>query len=296
MSPKVILLVAAMSWAAGTAHAQELDGTLKKIKESNAVSMSTRDSSIPFSYLDDNQVAVGYSVDICLRIIDHVKTAIRAPNLEVKRVPVTSQTRIPLVANGTVDLECGSTTNSLERQKQVAFSNTFYIAAAKIMVPRSGPIRDVNELRGKAVASTAGGSTLKHLQRYSDDNKLDLKLPLAKDHAEAWLLMESGRADAVSNDDVLLFGLRANSKAPQDYFVLPVTLSSEPYGVMMRKDDPQFKRVVDEALVSLFRNGEAERLYRKWFLSPIPPRGVNLNLPMSEELRDAFRRPNDKGV
>lgn len=290
------LSLALLVWASLPVQAQDLDGTLKKAKATNVITMSTRDSSIPFSYLDDNQVSVGYSVDLCLRIIEAIKVAIGAPRLEVRRVPVTSQTRIPLVTNGTVDLECGSTTNTLDRQKQVAFSNTFYVAAAKIMAPRSSALRSAADLRLKSVASTAGGSTVKHLQRFSDEMNLGLQLPLAKDHAEAWLLMETGRADAVANDDVLLYGLRANSKAPQDYEVLPITLSSEPYGVMMRKDDPQLKRVVDQALAKMFDSGEAERLYNKWFMSPIPPRGVNLNLPMSNELRQVFKAPNDRGV
>jgi glutamate/aspartate transport system substrate-binding protein len=287
------VLIVSASFCAG---AQELQGVLKKIKETNVISMSTRESSIPFSYLDGKQEAVGYSVDLCMRVIDDIKRAIKAPNLEVRRVPVTSQSRIPLVANGTVDLECGSTTNSVERQKQVAFSKTFYVAAARIMVPRNGPIKAVSDLKGKSVATTTGGNTILHLQRLSDGGNLQLKLPQAKDHAEGWLLMETGRADAVANDDVLLYSLRANSKAPQDYVVLPVTLSTEPYGVMMQRDDPQLKKVVDDSLVAMFRSGEAEKIYNKWFMDPIPPRGVNLNLPLSDELRDAFRNPTDKGA
>jgi glutamate/aspartate transport system substrate-binding protein len=278
------------------AHAQELTGTLKKIKDGNAVVLGVRESSIPFSYLDDKQQSVGYAIDLCTRVVDAIRKHLNAPGLELRQSPVTSQTRIPLMVNGTIDLECGSTTNSVERQRQVAFSNTFYVAAARIMVPRNGAVRTPADLRGRTVVSTSGGNTVRHLQRYSDDNKLDLKLPQAKDHAEAWLLMETGRADAVANDDVLLYGLRANSKSPQDFVVLPMTLSTEPYGIMMRRDDSAFKNLVDDTLSAMFRSGEAERLYAKWFLNPVPPRGVNLNLPVSDELREAFRQPNDRGA
>lgn len=296
MKIKTLFLASGLVAVGAGVAAQELKGTLKKLKDTNVLVMGVRETSIPFSYLDDKQQFVGYSIDLCNRVVDSIRSTLKSPNLEIRRTPVTSQTRIPLMANGTIDLECGSTTNSVERQKQVGFSMTFYIAAAKILVPKNGPIKAPADLKGRTVVSTTGGSTVRHLQRFSDENRLDMKLPLGKDHGESWLLMETGRADAVSNDDVLLYSLRANSKAPQDYVVMPITLSTEPYGIMMRREDATFKKVVDDALVAMFKSGEAERIYNKWFMSPTPPRNVNLNLPLSDELKEAFRNPTDRGV
>lgn len=296
MKMKTLFLAGGLVAVGAGVAAQELTGTLKKLKDTNVLVMGVRETSSPFSYLDDKQQFVGYSIDLCNRVVDSIRTTLKSPNLEIRRTPVTSQTRIPLMANGTIDLECGSTTNSVERQKQVGFSMTFYIAAAKILVPKNGPIKAPADLKGRTVVSTTGGSTVRHLQRFSDENRLDMKLPLGKDHGESWLLMETGRADAVSNDDVLLYSLRANSKAPQDYVVMPITLSTEPYGIMMRREDAAFKKVVDDALVAMFKSGEAERIYNKWFMSATPPRNVNLNLPLSDELKEAFRNPTDRGV
>ncbi len=286
-------LVAASAVLSLPAKAQDLSGTLHKIRETKTIALGVQETSIPFSYLDGNQQAVGYSVDLCLGIADAIKKKLGLADLAIQRVPVTSATRIPLVANGTVDLQCGSTTNNSERRKQVAFSYPFYFAAVKIMVPKASGIKSFQDLKGKSVVTTSGGTTIHVMKSLSDKHNLDFRLPSSKDHAEGFLMMETGRADAVSNDDVLLYGLRANAKAPDDFFVLPDPLSSEPYGLMVRRDDTAFKDAVNSALAAMFKSGEAASLYKKWFEQPIPPKGLNLQLPLSAQLQATFAQPRE---
>jgi glutamate/aspartate transport system substrate-binding protein len=280
---------------AASAQAQELTGTLKKIKDSNTITVGHRESSIPFSYYDDKQQPVGYMMDLCAKVVDAVKAKVGA-GVEVKYQAVNSSNRIPLMKNGTIDLECGSTTNSVKRQEEVAFSPTTYIAAVKLLVKTNSGIKGPEDLKGKTVVTTQGTTSGKYVRELSDNNKLDLKFILAKDHAESFQMVKSDRAVAFEMDDVLLYGLRATAENPADFVVLPKAFSTEPYGIMIRKDDAQFKDLVHVTIGGVMKSGEGEKIYNKWFLNAIPPKGVNLNIPMSPELKEAFANPNDKGI
>jgi glutamate/aspartate transport system substrate-binding protein len=276
------------------APAQSLDGTLKKIKESGTITIGHRDSSIPLSYLDDKLQPVGFSIDLCKQVVDAVKTKLGMPGLKVAYNPVTSATRIPLVANGTVDIECGSTANMTSRQKQVGFSYTFFVPQFKWIARSSGAIKSADDLRGKTVAVTAGTNTAIFVNKMNSEEKLGLTIMPGKDHAESFLLVETGRASAWMEDDVLIAGFRANAKSPADFKLLDKAYPSDPYALMMRRDDPQLKALVDETLAALMRSGEFAKLYARWFESPIPPRGINIQLPMSDALKAAVKEPNDR--
>ena len=284
----------AAALCAGPAMAQDLTGTLKKIKESGAITLGFRDSSIPFSYLDDSQKPIGYAMDICYKIVDAVKKELKLDKLEVKLTPVTSSTRIPLLANGTIDLECGSTTNNLERQKQVAYTNTHFLTASRYVSKKSSKINSIDDLKGKPVVSTSGTTNIKQLTETSAERKLGINIIPAKDHAEAFLMVETDRAVAFVMDDILLASLVAGSKAPGDYVISKDAFSKpEPYGIMLRKDDPAFKKVVDAATAALYTGGEGQKIYDKWFMSKIPPKGLNLNVPIDAKLKNEFAKPSD---
>jgi glutamate/aspartate transport system substrate-binding protein len=292
---KLLTVLSGLGMAFSSLHAQELTGTLKKIKNTGTITLGVRDSSIPFSYLDDKQAYQGYSIDLCLRIVEAVRKDLGLPNLNVKMNPVTSATRIPLMANGTVDLECGSTTNNLERQKQVAFAPTTFVTANRLLAKKSSNIQSLDDMKGKTLVSTSGTSNLKQLTALNAQRQLGMKIMVAKDHAEGFLMVETGRAVAFAMDDILLASLAASSKAPKDYAITKEALSVEPYGIMLRRDDPQFKKLVDAAIINVFKSGEINRLYNKWFMSPIPPKNINLNWPMSEQLKAAIAKPTDSG-
>jgi glutamate/aspartate transport system substrate-binding protein len=237
---------------AGPAMAQELTGTLKNVKDTGAITLGYRDSSIPFSYLDDNQKPVGYAMDICYKIVDAVKKELKLDKLEVKLNPVTSSTRIPLLANGTIDLECGSTTNNAERQKQISYTNTHFLTASRYVTKNASKIHSIDDLKGKSVVSTAGTTNIKQLTEANAARSLNINIIPAKDHAEAFLMVETDRAVAFVMDDILLASLIAGSKAPADYVISKDAFSKpEPYGIMLRKDDPAFKKVVDAATAAL---------------------------------------------
>ena len=289
------LLVALLFGCAmvGAATAQD---TLKKIRDTGVVKVGHRDASIPLSYLDDQQRPVGYGIDICLKIVEAIKTELKMPNLKVEYVPVTSQTRIPILTGGNIDIECGSTTNSVERQKQVAFAPTYFMTGTKIIVKKSSGIRSYDDLKGKTVVFTSGTTNERAMKAYSDQKKLGIKFIPSKDHAESFLAVETGRAAAFPMDDVLLYGLRANARNPSDYEIIGPFLSDDPYGIMMRRNDPRFKKVVDNAVIALYKSGEIRKIYSKWFESPIPPKGINLKMPMSDALKELVRKPNDQGV
>jgi glutamate/aspartate transport system substrate-binding protein len=287
-------LVLAACLVAMPAGAQELTGTLKKIKDTGSITLGHRESSIPFSYFDDKQQVVGYSQDLAMKVVEALKKQLNMPNLQVKLNPVTSQTRIPLVQNGTVDLECGSTTNNTERQKQVAFSNSIFIIGTRLLTKKTSGIKDFPDLAGKTVVTTAGTTSERLIRKMNEDKKMGMNIISAKDHAESFLILESGRASAFMMDDALLYGERAKSKNPDELVVVGTPQSFEAYGCMMRRDDPQFKKAVDDALAAVMKSGEVDKIYAKWFLSPIPPRGVNLNFPLSPELQALFKNPNDK--
>jgi len=279
--------------AAGPASAQ--DGTLKKIKDTNTITLGHRDASIPFSYFDDKQAAVGYAMDLCGKIVDAVKAELKMPNLQVKLNPVTSATRIPLMANGTIDLECGSTTNNLERQKQVAFTITHFVTANRFVSKKAANLKTVSDLKGKTVVSTSGTTNIRQATELNGQKNLGMTILPAQEHTEAFLMVETGRAVAFFMDDILLYSLVANSKNPAEWTISADALSVEPYGIMLRKDDPSFKKVVDGAMTAVYKSGEINKIYAKWFLQPVPPKGINLNVPMSEVFKHVVAKPTDSG-
>jgi glutamate/aspartate transport system substrate-binding protein len=280
--------------AEAPAAAEDLEGTLKKIKETGSITIGYRESSLPLSYLDDKLMPVGFSIELCKHVVDAVKAKLGMSDLNVKYNPVTSATRIPLVANGTVDIECGSTANMTIRQQQVGFSYTFFVPQFKWIVRVDSNIRSADDLRGKTVAVTAGTNTAVFVNKMNNGENLGMTITQGKDHAESFLLVETGRASAWMEDDVLLAGFRANAKSPADFKLLDKSYPSDPYALMIRKDDRQFKALVDETLAQLMRSGEFEKHYTQWFERPIPPRGVNMDLPMSDALKHDIKEPNDK--
>jgi glutamate/aspartate transport system substrate-binding protein len=279
-----------------TASAEEPRGTLDRIRESGTISLGHRESSVPFAYYDDRQQVVGYSHDLALSVVAAVKKELGLADLKVKLTPVTSQNRIPLVQNGTIDLECGSTTNNLERQKQVAFSNTLFVITTRLLTHKDSGVKDFPDLAGKNVVTTAGTTSERLLLKMNEEKKMGMNVISARDHGEAFLTLQSGRVVAFMMDDALLAGERAKARKPDDWHIVGTPQSREAYGCMLRRDDPRFKKVVDAAIAQAMTSGEVERLFRKWFQSPIPPRGVNLNLPLSDEMKDLFRNPNDRAL
>ena len=281
-------LALALAFSAATALAQDLTGTLKKIKDSGSITIGHRETSIPFSYLDDKQQPIGYTMDLCAAIVEEVKKELQLTQLAVKYNPVTSQTRIPLMENGTIDLECGSTTNTLTRQKQVAFAPTTFITGTKLVVKKSSRIKSYKDLRNKTVVVTQGTTNERAIKALSDKENLGIKFLNAKDHAESFLTVESGRAVAFSMDDVLLYGLVAKAKNPKDYDVVGDYLSYDPYGIMFRKNDDAFGVVIRRTLANLMRTGEINKIYDKWFVGKLPS-GETLAMPMQPLLKAAFQ-------
>jgi ABC-type amino acid transport substrate-binding protein len=268
--------------------------TLQKVTDANKITVSYREASVPFSYLIGSKTAIGFSVELVDAIVDDVRKKTKKPNLEVSYMAVTSQNRIPLMVNGTIDLECGSTTNNSTRAKDVTFSTNIFYTGTRLLTKKDSGIKNYADLAGKTVASTTGTTNAQVIRKYSADKKLDMQIVLGKDHDDSLLLVENDRAKAFAMDDILLFGLRANSKNPAALEVVGDSIQVEPYACFMRKDDPEFKTLVDGTLARLMKTGEFNRLYTKWFMSPIPPKGVNLNLPMSAELKDNLKAMSDK--
>ncbi|HTS21249.1 MAG TPA: transporter substrate-binding domain-containing protein [Casimicrobiaceae bacterium] len=293
-----IIVGALLAVAIGTtAIAQELTGTLKKAKDTGSFTIGYRESSIPFSYLDDKQQPIGYAMDLCMRVFDAVKAELKTPGLKLNLQPVTSSNRIPLLQNGTIDLECGSTTNSVDRQKQVAFGPTYFVINVTAAVKKKSGIKTLADLSGKTISTTAGTTSVTLLRQYDKTKNADIKSIDAKDHAESFLLLSQDRTSAFIMDDILLAGLIANSPNPGDYMILSgESLRTEPYSMMLRKDDPQFKALVDKTIGAVMKSGEINQIYAKWFTSPIPPKGVNMNFPETAAIKAAFANPNDKGV
>jgi glutamate/aspartate transport system substrate-binding protein len=276
------------------ATAAELTGTLQKVKETGVITLGVRDSSVPFSYLDDHQKPVGYAIDICYRIVDAVKKELNLPDLKVQTVPVLSSNRIPLMANGTIDLECGSTTNNVERQKQVAFTNTHFLTASKFVAKKTSHLTDIAALAGKTVVSTAGSTNIVQLNQVNAARKLGINVIAAKDHAEAFLMVETDRAAAFVMDDVILASFIASAKDPSAYVVAEEAFSAaEPYGIMLRRDDAPFKALADKATADFYLSPAGKANYVKWFQLPIPPKGLNLNVPIGSELKNEFAKPSD---
>ena len=293
MKKQHVLAAFVLGLCIGSAGAQQLDGTLKKISDNKAITLGIRESSFPLSYLDATQNPIGYHIDVCMAIVDAVKARLNQPKLEVKTQAVTSQNRIPLVVNGTVDLECGSTTNNSDRQKQVAFAPTTYVTNVLMAVKKSSGIKSLDQLNGKPVATTTGTTSVQLIRSHEKGKNIDFKEVYGKDHADSFLMLETDRAVAFVMDDNLLMGLIANSKSPQDYAIVGEPLSVEPIAIMLRKDDPQFKGLVHATVSNMAKTGQLAKLYAKWFNSPIPPKGVNLAVPMSEQLKAAIATPND---
>lgn len=273
--------------------AQE-SATLKKIKETGSITLGHRESSIPFSYYDDKQQVIGYSHELMLKAVEGIKEQLKLSKLDTKLMPVTSANRITLVQNGTIDIECGSTTNNLERQKQVGFSTTIFVIGTRLMAKKDSGIKDFSDLTGKNVVTTAGTTSERLLRKMNEDKQMKMNVISAKDHGESFLTLETGRAVAFMMDDALLYGEMAKAKRASDWIVTGTAQSKEAYGCMLRKDDPEFKKVVDAALTKAMTSGEAEKIYSKWFMNPIPPKGLNLAMPLSDEMKAAFKNPNDK--
>jgi len=295
---RAMFMVVALSTAATIAAtipatAQPAGGTLAKIQRTNTITLGVRDGSIPFSFLDDRQQYQGYSIDLCMKIVSAVQKKLNAPGVKVVTNPVTAANRIPLMANGTIDLECGSTTNNAERQKQVAFAPTMFVIANRLLSKKSSNIRTLDDLKGKTLVATAGTTTHKQMTMLNAERKLGMTILVGKDHPESFLMLETGRAVAEANDDILLAGQVATARNPDQYVIGSEALSVEPYGIMLRRGDPAFKAVVDAALTELYRSDEFPKMYAKWFTSPIPPRGINLKFPMSAQLKAAIATPTD---
>ena len=297
MKPARILLAlaaaAALMTSAVTAPAQE--GTLTKVKDSGSITVGHRDASVPFSYYDDKQQPVGYSVDLCLRIVDAIKTELKMPKIDVKYQLVTSANRIPLMGNGTIDLECGSTTNNLERQKLVWFTITHFVTANRWVAKKSANLNKLADLKGKTIVSTAGTTNIKGMTEINAAQNLGMNILSANGHSESFQMVETGRAVAFAMDDILLYSLVAQSRSPGDYAISAEATSVEPYGIMVRKDDGAFKKVVDAAMTNIMKSGQINAIYDKWFLKPVPPKGINLNVPMSNQFKNVVAKPTDSG-
>ena len=293
--PTLMLTLVAAASLTSTAFAQQT-GTLKKIQDSGSITIGHRDASIPFSYYDDKQQPIGYAIDLCNRIVDAVKTELKMPKLNVKYQLVTSANRIPLMANGTIDLECGSTTNNVERQKQVAFTITHFLTANRYISKKASNIKSVNDLKGKTIVSTSGTTNIKQVTELNTAKNLGMNIIPANGHPEAFQMVETGRAVAFVMDDILLYTLVAQSRSPGDYTISSDALSlPEPYGIMMRRDDPAFKKVVDSAMTRIYKSGEINKIYEKWFVRPVPPKGINYNVPMTPQFKNVTANPTDSG-
>jgi glutamate/aspartate transport system substrate-binding protein len=282
--------------AAASAQAQSPTGTLAKIKAAGEIRLGHRDVSVPFSYLDDNQKPVGFAMDLCARIVEAVKDELKLPALQTKLQPIQLSTQIPLIENGTIDIVCGPATNTLERQKVVAFSNTIFVSSIRAVVRKDGPIKTFEDLKDKPVALTTGSTSIALLLARAQEKKFEVRQVLSPDHAASFLALTTGRSEAFVMDDILLAGLIASSQVPGDWRIIGDALRTEPYGLIIRKDDPEFKALVDKTLVAMMKSGQFAELYAKWFTKPIPPKSVNLNFPMPAPLTDAVANPNDKGV
>ncbi len=290
---KISLVMTAALLALGlatTAGAQ----TLKKVTDANKITVAYREASVPFSYLIGSSKAVGFSVELTEAIVDDVRKAVKKPTLAVAYMAVTSQNRIPLMVNGTIDLECGSTTNNSTRAKDVTFSTNIFYTGTRLLTKKDSGIKNYADLANKVVASTTGSTNAQVIRKYSADKKLDMQLVLGKDHDDSLLLVETDRAKAFAMDDILLFGLRANSKNPAALEVVGESLQVEPYACFMRKDDPEFKKLVDGTINRMMKSGEFAKLYDKWFTQPIPPKGMNLGLPMSDDLKANLKATSDQ--
>lgn len=277
--------------AAAGVSAQE--GTLAKIAELGEISIGHRDGAVPFSYYDDQQRPIGYAMDLCAKVVDALKVELDKPDLKVSYLPVTGATRMPLLANGTIDMECGTTTNNAERQRQVTFSNTYFVAGVRILSKKSAPVESMADTKGKTIVTLAGTTSVKVISEANAAQNLGLKILTVKDLAEGMLTLQTERAVALIFDDVSIAGAAATSKTPDDYVMSSEPLSVEPYGIMLRRDDEPFKHLVNATLDELYASGEINAIYDKWFVQAIAPRGINMNFPMSSQLKKVIAQPTD---
>lgn len=285
MLKNILLGSAAVVFAIGLgATPAQASPTLDKIKSAGQISVGHREASVPFSYMDDAGKPIGYSMDLCMKIVDEVKKELQMPDLKIKLVPVTSQTRIPLLSNGTIDIECGSTTNNLTRQQQVDYLPVTFITGTKLMVKKASGIKEIEDLDGKAVGLSLGTTNEKAFKAAAEAGKLDVKYVMVKDHPQGMLNMENGRTDAYASDDVLLYGLISKAKNPDEWTVVGRFLSYDPYGIMVPRDDSQFRLIGTRVISDLMRSGEMQKIYDKWF-NPGP---TNIKMPISDDLKKAF--------
>lgn len=292
MKKSLLTLAALVLLSTGAAQAD----TLAKIKESKSATMGVRESSGALSYTLGDGKYVGFHVEVCTRVLADVQKRLGLAQMDIKYQPVTSQNRIPLVQNGTVDIECGSTTNNATRQKDVAFAVTTFVEEVRIATKTASGITNIAQLNGKNVATTTGTTSVQLLRRHERSAGVDFKEVFGKDHADSFLLLETGRADAFVMDGQILAGNIARSKAPADYRIVGEVLSVEPIAIMMRKDDPAFKKAVDDSIVAMIKSGDMAKAYDKWFTQPIPPTNTRVGLPASEATKAAWASPNDKPV
>jgi len=281
---------------AGAVCAEELTGTLKKIKETGAITIGHRVSAIPFSYLDDKQQPIGYAMDLCMKVVDAIEAELKVPRLKINLQAVIPSNRISLLQSGAIDMECGSTTNTVARQQQVAFGPTYFVTNVSAAVKKTSGIKSLAELGGKTIVTTSGAPTEALINEYETAKNVRFTKIYGKDHPESFLLLTQDRASAFVMDDILLAGQIASSPSPGDYMIIPESLRQDPFSMMLRKDDPQFKALVDKTIRAVMKSGEIDKIYAKWLTSPIPPKGINLNLPQTPAIREAFNNPNDKGV
>ncbi|OCF95813.1 glutamate/aspartate ABC transporter substrate-binding protein [Gilliamella sp. wkB308] len=293
---KLVLSFAMLGLISGSAVAEELTGTLAKIKDSGVIVVGHRESSIPFSYYGKNQEVIGYSQDYSNLIVEAVKKELNMPDLKVKYLPVTSKTRIQLLNNYTYDFECGSTTNNLERQKTVGFSNSIFIVGTRFLVKADSNINSLEDLKGKNVVTTAGTTSEIRLNQINNKEKLNIRIITPKDHGDAFNALETGRAAAFLMDDALLAGERSRAINPSEWKIIGEPLSYESYGCMLRKGDVQFKQLMDKAIADAQTSGKALESYNKWFTQPVPPKGANMELEISPKMVELFANPNDKAL
>lgn len=291
---RLLPLALACTLLSTSAMAAEPTGTLKKIRDSGTIVLGHRDSAIPFAYLAGGKQPVGYSLDLAQHVVDAVKKELNMPNLKVRYNMVTGQTRIPLLQNGTVDIECGATTNNVERQRQVDFSVGIFEIGTRLLVKKDSGIKDFADLKGKNVVVSAGTTGERLMRIMNANQKLGMNIVAAKDNGESFLMLESGRVAAFMTDDAMLYGERAKARNPAEWVVVGKPQSSEIYGCMMRKGDAPFKTLVDKAIVNTYKSGQINAIYDKWFMRPIPPKNLNLGFPMSPEFKALIAKPSDK--
>jgi ABC-type amino acid transport substrate-binding protein len=293
MNRTTLLSAAVMAAVSTGVFAQDAQTALAKIQVANTIVIGHRETSVPFSYVDANNEVIGFSQDICNRIIEAVKAKIKKPDLRVRFIPVTSQNRIALVQNGTIDLECGVTTNLKARQAQVTFSDTFFVATTRLLTRKDSGIKDFPDLAGKTVVTNQGTTSERILRKMNEEKKMNMQIISAKDYGEGRLTLETGRAVAYMMDDVLLAGTRSLSAKPSEYVLVGTPQSSEAYGFMLRKDDPDFKKLVDDTMREVMKGPEIKTMYAKWFTKPVPPTNINFDFPMSDALQKLYANPND---